>query len=645
MSQHTYTHDSAGRRETATRENGEAWGYTYNSRSEVTGGSNVSAGATPTAKPGHTFGYSYDGLGNRLSTAEDTPEGLVSMVWEADETNALLNREHAPSKWVMGKANPAATVTVNGGAATRDAETGEFRAALSADDPPAADWQPVEVQAVLAGAGKTGGDITVKREGHLWFAASPEEFFYDEDGNLLHDGRWLYRWDGENRLIAMETATGAVLAGVPEMLLEFGYDGQSRRIQKKVYLEEESESVLKSDLRFIYDGWNLVAELEFTAPSPLPAPRLVRAYAWGVDLSNSEQGAGGVGGLLAVEHLRSAGLPGAVWLPCYDGNGNITAYLDAATGALEEQHDYDPFGNEVVGDFDGTLAGLNCPFGFSTKYTDGETELCYYGYRYYAPETGRFLSSDPVTELGFNSIRQTPRRFRSKLGDAMNCYRFVNNSPVNAYDLLGLELQWHHMLPQAIFDDAFMNRHGIGIRDVDIHSAEYGWELDDHYHQRRGGIHPRGWNDDWSNWVAEMEGRGDKIDKCAIDTKLESMKRKYSQWLNLGRKAKAGYPKGGGWKKLRQQSFKKVSTGQTKGMAALMMGLGLVGLLEGEVDGANTAKVEDIRDKYEWLIDHGKSAADSDVSSYINGLAIDMQDLFGTNAGWSALYIEMQLDE
>ncbi|MFZ4768031.1 MAG: hypothetical protein ACOYMN_24035 [Roseimicrobium sp.] len=200
MSLHNYTPDAASRRDSAVRENGVAWSYVYNSRSEVTGG--AKAAPNGTANPGHTFGYTYDGLGNRTGTSEDAPQGLVSLAWQAGATNALVSREHAPSRWVMGRAYPQATVTVNGKAATRESN-GEFRAGIAADGAPGADWEPVEVRAVLAGAGMNGGDITVKRHGHFWFVAAPESFTYDDDGNLTSDGCWTYAWDAENRLTGM----------------------------------------------------------------------------------------------------------------------------------------------------------------------------------------------------------------------------------------------------------------------------------------------------------------------------------------------------------------------------------------------------------------------------------------------------------
>src|SRR5699024_9180942 len=66
------------------------------------------------------------------------------------------------------------------------------------------------------------------------------------------------------------------------------------------------------------------------------------------------------------------------------------------------------------------------PFGFSTKYRDEETELYYYGYKYYTPSMGWFLNRDPIEEQG-----------------GLNLYGFVTNDPVSAWDYLGLDIQWN----------------------------------------------------------------------------------------------------------------------------------------------------------------------------------------------------------
>lgn len=137
-------------------------------------------------------------------------------------------------------------------------------------------------------------------------------------------------------------------------------------------------------------------------------------YAWGHDLSGSMQGTGGVGGLLAVSGEEPPGDP--VFYPTFDGNGNVSEYLDAGESPVAH-YVYDPFGNTAFST--GTKAG-DFVHRFSTKFLDAETGLYYYGYRYYDPVTGRWPSRDPIGEEG-----------------GVNLYVFVFNSPYFWYDYLG----------------------------------------------------------------------------------------------------------------------------------------------------------------------------------------------------------------
>jgi RHS repeat-associated protein len=82
------------------------------------------------------------------------------------------------------------------------------------------------------------------------------------------------------------------------------------------------------------------------------------------------------------------------------------------------RYDYDAFGNRITNT--GPEVEL-CPFGFSTKYRDEEMGMLYYGFRYYNPETGRWLSRDPIGERG-----------------GENLYALVGNNPVFWIDGLGL---------------------------------------------------------------------------------------------------------------------------------------------------------------------------------------------------------------
>jgi len=189
--------------------------------------------------------------------------------------------------------------------------------------------------------------------------------------------------------------------------LQFSYDYKGRRIQKTASLWTNAAWSLVLSNRFVYDTWNVAAELNATNNA------VIRSYLWGLDLSGSLQGAGGVGGLLALSDAVNG-----VHFVAYDGNGNISALAGATDGAISAQYEYGPFGEVLRAT--GPMAKAN-PFRFSTKYQDDETDLLYYGYRYYSASTGKWLSRDPIEESG---------------GRTLYCY--ANGDGINHIDPLGL---------------------------------------------------------------------------------------------------------------------------------------------------------------------------------------------------------------
>ena len=154
---------------------------------------------------------------------------------------------------------------------------------------------------------------------------------------------------------------------------------------------------------------------EFDATSTLT---LVRSYTWGLDVTGSLTAAGGVGGLLQIYDYTAT----KTYLPTYDGNGNVVSLLNAdpTSGAVAAIYEYGPAGEPIRAEtIDSNLADQ--PFRFSTKFTDTETGLVYYGNRYYSATLGRFINRDPIEEQG-----------------GLNLYGFVSNDGINHWDLLGL---------------------------------------------------------------------------------------------------------------------------------------------------------------------------------------------------------------
>ena len=231
--------------------------------------------------------------------------------------------------------------------------------------------------------------------------AAAVEPAYDADGNQLADATLNCQWDGENRLVSVTKTDGTQVT--------CAYDAQSRRVRKTV----TSGSAVISNTAYLYDGWNLIAEYSLTSDGNNgTTATLQAANTWGIDLSGSRQGAGGVGGLLT----RTTG--GATYAYSFDGNGNVSELLDLA-GNTAAHYEYGPFGEPLR--VSGAMAGQN-PFRFSTKYTDDETGLLYYGYRFYNPSTGRWVSRDPIGENG-----------------GINLYEFCANRPTIRIDLLGMK--------------------------------------------------------------------------------------------------------------------------------------------------------------------------------------------------------------
>ena len=239
-------------------------------------------------------------------------------------------------------------------------------------------------------------------------------FSYDADGNLTNDGRNAYVYDGENRLVSVtplnpQSGTRAI---------ESAYDHRSRRIRKVVKLFDGAVWQVAETHTFVWDGWNIVFEQIAFAGN---TSSLVE-YFWGNDISGTEQGAGGIGGLLATR------IDGVLYFPVYDGNGNIMMYVNAA-GEVVAQYDYDPYGNILQAT--GSLAS-QFAFGFSTKYHDREVGLVAYQLRVYNPVHGRWLNRDPIGEAG-----------------GENLYGFCRNSAIGCYDLLGMDFVSLFRIPQT----------------------------------------------------------------------------------------------------------------------------------------------------------------------------------------------------
>ncbi len=403
-----YAYNSADQRTRATLADGSYWVYAYDSLGQVVLGKRYWSDGTAVA--GQQFEYTFDDIGNRKTAGSggdhDQYGGALHYGnYLANSLNQYTSRDVPGYVNVIGSAKTNATVslwTPDGYWAQTSRKADYFRGELPLNNTTGALWLTITNLAVLNNG--TNADIATNTVGNAFVRRTPEAFGYDADGNLTADGRFTITWDAENRALSF----GSLISGPSgsKIKVDCAYDWLGRRTQKIVSTWNGSAFVPQSTNRFVYDGWNLIAILNATNG-------LLRSLIWGLDLSASPQGAGGVGGLLAISDSTQG-----THFVAFDGNGNVSALIKASDATISGQYEYGPFGELLRAT--GPMAKAN-PLRFSTKYQDDETDLLYYGYRFYNQSTGRWLSRDPAGESG-----------------GENEIAAFGNNPISAFDVLGL---------------------------------------------------------------------------------------------------------------------------------------------------------------------------------------------------------------
>ena len=316
---------------------------------------------------------------------------------------------------VLGTATNTATVslwspesTALYASTTRKGEY--FRGELPFHNSTNALWLTITNVAVWSNS--TGADIVTNTLGRTLLAKTPETFTYDTDGNLTSDSLWTNVWNGENRRSTIESRTTLPAGAKVKEVSTHLADG--RWIERVVSTNNGTSYYPASTNRYVWDGQVLLAVLDHTNG-------VVVSFIRGLDLSGSIQGAGGVGGVLAVKTGSSAqcgAMANSTHFTCYDGNGNVAALVNATTGAESARYEYGAFAERLRET--GPMAKLN-PIRFSTQYSDDVIGDVKYLFRDYDADTGRWPNRDPIEEQG-----------------GANLYGFVGNDPIGNYDVLGL---------------------------------------------------------------------------------------------------------------------------------------------------------------------------------------------------------------
>ena len=445
----TYDYNAANQRSRVTTEDDHYWAWNYDDLGQLeTAKRHRPNGQTVL---GHDFAFTHDTIGNRTQAVRN---GTASS-YTPNLLNQYEEREVPGIVHILGLADPEATVTVEQKPTLR--QEALFYTEFPVDNDPDAVHETIRIRGVKIEDGVPPENHVSDVDRDVFVAGTPEAFTYDDDGNLTQDGRWDYTWNAENRLVRLQTRTGLPPTLVRQQLV-FNNDSDGRRIRQKIsqWDDVSSDFVPVSATRYLYNHWNLLAEIDETGA-------LLRSYLWGPSEHGQMELTATPGALLG---LRDHTDNDAFYFAQADGNGNIALLIASADGTEAARYEYGPFGEPLRAT--GPMAQAN-PLRFSSKLVDAETGLYYYGYRYYSPGMGRFLNRDPIEERG-----------------GLNLYGFVGNDPVNKWDLLGLTILTFSYLTEIedptvevlnyIFNGGLKTLHTIAV-DVEeceiVHEHKY----------------------------------------------------------------------------------------------------------------------------------------------------------------------------
>jgi len=192
---------------------------------------------------------------------------------------------------------------------------------------------------------------------------------YDSAGNMTDNGRGqTCQWDAENRLIQISLSSNTYA---------FTYDGMGRRVS-----ETDNGTLAK---QWVWSGATMVEERDSSNAVTK------RFYPQGEQI-------GGTAYFYKRDHL-----------------GSVREMTDSS-GTIQARYEYDPYGRVTK-----VSGGMDSDFQYAGYYAHIPTGLNMTRFRAYDPNTGRWLSRDPIAEKG-----------------GINLYDYVGNDPINLNDPLGL---------------------------------------------------------------------------------------------------------------------------------------------------------------------------------------------------------------
>jgi RHS repeat-associated protein len=209
---------------------------------------------------------------------------------------------------------------------------------------------------------------------------------YDTAGNIVSDGTQAYTYSDAGRMATV---------GSGSVMTSYLYNAMGQRVRK---------ANSTATTYFAYDeAGQLLGEYDQTGA-------LIQELVWFDNIP--------VASIRANENGQGVG----VFYIHTDHLNAPTKLTRSTDNAIVWRWDHDPYGNGVPNeDPDGNGLFVSFNLRFPGQYADSETGLLYNWNRYYDPQSGRYITSDPIG-----------------LGGGINTYAYVGGNPISFYDPIGL---------------------------------------------------------------------------------------------------------------------------------------------------------------------------------------------------------------
>ncbi|MCB1866782.1 MAG: RHS domain-containing protein [Chromatiales bacterium] len=240
----------------------------------------------------------------------------------------------------------------------------------------------------------------------------PGPWTYDDNGRLLQSPLADYQYDNYGNLIE-ETKTGG-------QTLHYTYNAENRLAEIQDLTDPQTPTLIA---RYVYDPMG--RRIAKTLPDAQNPGQTTTRY-----FHYTQEGLSGEYDPTGQAIQRYGYRPDGTWTtdPVYTITEQGTAFYH--TDHLGTPQQLTDLANEIVwqgratafGETSETIVNFAQPLRFAGQYEDQETGRYYNYARYYDPQVGRYITSDPIGLEG-----------------GINTYSYVVNNPITRYDPDGLK--------------------------------------------------------------------------------------------------------------------------------------------------------------------------------------------------------------